>query len=167
MKRTEENIVSSFFYYMWCRWSREECDTVFGGMSEHFWSKWCRFADKTVHGAAECFYAVLGDDSRRKLIARACLMYDGKHDLPTMVPQKPEEEAEVSEMLQYLTDQLRLNQGDWDLTNDEGKATVFDAKKEIYISDIILSKDHIPCAVIPMECFCDDTIQAVVNIVSL
>lgn len=167
MKRTNENIVSSYFYYMWCRWSKEECKIVFGPMFEHFWSKWCRFTEKTMHGAAECFYAELSDDNRRKLIARACLMYDGKCYLPTLISEKPREEAEVSEMLRYLTEQLRLNQGAWDLTNDEGKATVFDARREIYISDIILSKDHTPCAVIPLIYFENDTIQAIVDIVSL
>lgn len=38
MKRTNENIVSSFFYYMWNRWSKTECETVFGSMSGHFWA---------------------------------------------------------------------------------------------------------------------------------
>lgn len=106
MKRTEENIVSSFFYYMWCRWSREECDTVFGGMSEHFWSKWCRFADKTVHGAAECFYAELGDDSRRKLIARACQLYNGKQDLQPDEINKTL--VETSNIFLYMTSEVSL-----------------------------------------------------------
>ena len=37
-KRSNENIVSSFMFYMWNRWSRQECDIVFGVMSGHLWS---------------------------------------------------------------------------------------------------------------------------------
>ena len=57
MKRTNENIVSSFFYYMWNRWSKAECKTVFGGMAGHFWAKWCGLSSATLSGAAERFYA--------------------------------------------------------------------------------------------------------------
>lgn len=37
MKYQAENSVSSFFYYMWNAWSKEECEIVFGGMCKHFW----------------------------------------------------------------------------------------------------------------------------------
>ena len=40
MKYHAENAVSSFFYYMWNAWSKEECKIVFGGMYKHFWEKW-------------------------------------------------------------------------------------------------------------------------------
>ena len=40
MKYSAENAVSSFFYYMWNAWSKEECKVVFGGMYKHFWEKW-------------------------------------------------------------------------------------------------------------------------------
>ena len=40
MKYHAENAVSSFFYYMWNAWSKEECKVVFGGMYKHFWEKW-------------------------------------------------------------------------------------------------------------------------------
>ena len=41
MMRTNENIVTSFFFYMWNAWGEEECKIVFGNMSGHFWEKWC------------------------------------------------------------------------------------------------------------------------------
>lgn len=66
MKRTNENIVSSFFYYMWNRWSKAECKTVFGGMAGHFWAKWCGLSSATLSGAAERFYAELGNNARDK-----------------------------------------------------------------------------------------------------
>lgn len=81
--------------------------------------------------------------------------------------EKPEPNAEMPKMLGYLTEQLRINGGGWDLTNDEGKATVFDSEKQVYIPDLILSKDNTPCAVIPLKYFDADTIHAIVEIVSL
>lgn len=81
-KRIKENIVSSFLFYMWNRWSQKECDIVFGGMSGHIWSKWLRCASETTRGAAENFYAELSDDNRSKLVDRACLCYDGRRNLP-------------------------------------------------------------------------------------
>lgn len=56
---------------------------------------------------------------------------------------KPEENAEVSEMLGYVMGQLKHNGGKWDLTDDAGKPVIFDAEKNVYIPDIMLSKDCI------------------------
>ncbi|WP_240058001.1 hypothetical protein [Bacteroides uniformis] len=81
-KRDYENIVSSFMFYMWNRWSERECETVFGEMSHHLWDKWCSYAEDTVFGAAERFYAALSDNNRKKLVDRACLCYDGRRNLP-------------------------------------------------------------------------------------
>lgn len=78
MKYQAENAVSSFFYYMWNSWNEEECKIVYGGMSRHFWEKWCQMTDKGVFGAAERFYAELTDRYRRKLTERAVALYDGK-----------------------------------------------------------------------------------------
>lgn len=80
---------------------------------------------------------------------------------------KPEENAEVSEMLGYVMGQLKHNGGKWDLTDDTGKPVIFDAEKNVYIPDIMLSKDCIPCAVIPLGYFEDDTILAIVEMISL
>ena len=68
---------------------------------------------------------------------------------------KPEENAEASEMLGYIMGQLKHNGGKWDLTDDAGKP------------DIMLSKDCTPCAVIPLGYFEDDTIRAIVEMISL
>lgn len=81
-RRSNENIVSSFMFYMWNRWSRQECDIVFGAMSGHLWGKWLGCAQETTCGAAENFYAVLSDENREKLVQRACLCYDGRRNLP-------------------------------------------------------------------------------------
>lgn len=78
MKRTNENIVSSFFYYMWNGWgSQEECQQVFGCLSEHFREKWNSLFQQYHRGAAERFYAELSSDNRRLLVDRACVMYNG------------------------------------------------------------------------------------------
>lgn len=70
MKYQAENAVSSFFYYMWNAWCKEECKTVFKEMYPHFWDKWCLMTDKGVFGAAERFYAELTDHYREKLVER-------------------------------------------------------------------------------------------------
>ena len=80
---------------------------------------------------------------------------------------KPEENAEASEMLGYITDQLKRNGGEWDLTDDTGKPVIFDAEKNVYIPDIMLSKDRTPCTVIPLGYFENDTIRAIVEMISL
>lgn len=75
----EMNIVSSYFFYMWNTWCEEECEKVFGVMSNHFWKKWCVLCDQggTAWGAAEKFWAALSDTYREPLIERACELYDG------------------------------------------------------------------------------------------
>lgn len=42
---------------------------------------------------------------------------------------KPEENAEVSEMLGYVMGQLKHNGGKWDLTDDTGKPVIFDVER--------------------------------------
>lgn len=80
MERSYENIVSSYFYYMWCRWgTEEECRVVFGWEYKHFWGKWCAIFKENKRGAAEIFYSELSLDNRRKLVERACEIYDGGH----------------------------------------------------------------------------------------
>lgn len=76
--RTFDNIISSYFFYMWNSWSKEECEATFGAMSGHMWNKWCEATAPTVYGAAERFYKELSDDNRRLLADRACLLYDGR-----------------------------------------------------------------------------------------
>lgn len=80
---------------------------------------------------------------------------------------RPDVNAETTEMLDYITDQLERNGGEWDLTDDTGTPVIFDAEKDVYIPDIMLSKDGTPCAVIPLGYFEDDTIRAIVDTVSL
>lgn len=78
MKYHAENAVSSFFYYMWNTWCKEECKVVFSGMYLHFWEKWNAQAEKSVYGAAERFYAELSENNRTLLVERTVSLYDGK-----------------------------------------------------------------------------------------
>lgn len=76
----ETNDVSSFFYYMWNKWSKEECQVVFKSLGwEHFWDKWVAACDAKggALGASEIFFANIDNSSRILLIKRACLLYDG------------------------------------------------------------------------------------------
>ena len=78
MKYQAENAVSSFFYYMWNAWSKEECKVVFGDMYRHFWDKWSALADKSIFGAAERFFAELSENNQKLLVERAVTLYDGR-----------------------------------------------------------------------------------------
>lgn len=78
MKYQAENTVSSFFYYMWNAWSKEECKVVFGNMYRHFWDKWSSLADEAIFGAAERFYAELSENYQKLLVGRAVTLYDGR-----------------------------------------------------------------------------------------
>ena len=78
MKYQAENAVSSFFYYMWNAWSKEECKAVFGDMYRHFWDKWSALADKSIFGAAERFFAELSENYQKQLVERAVTLYDGR-----------------------------------------------------------------------------------------
>lgn len=72
------------------------------------------------------------------------------------------EEKEISEVLLDIADDLKCK-GDqpWDLTNDCGEPTVFDAWSELYIRHITLDKDGDPCALIPLGHLEDDTIHEI------
>lgn len=74
-----KNDVTSFFYYMWNAWSKEECMKVWEGANwQHFWDKWCGICEEhSVYGAAERFYAQLSAGNRDRLVRRALEVYDG------------------------------------------------------------------------------------------
>lgn len=67
---------------------------------------------------------------------------------------------EISEVLLDISMNLESNNGEpWDLTNDSGDPTVFDAQTELFIREIVLDKDNNPCAIIPLGHFEDETIR--------
>lgn len=80
MNRTKVNIVSSFMFYMWNRWSLEECMHVFNN-DPHFWNKWEYACENGTMGAAERFYAELSDHNRELLVNRACELYYGNRNI--------------------------------------------------------------------------------------
>lgn len=72
------------------------------------------------------------------------------------------EDKEISAVLLDIADDLGCNDDrQWDLTNDCGEPTVFDARSELYIRDITLDKDGNPCALIPLGHFEDATIREI------
>lgn len=72
--------VSSFFYYMWNMWCRNECSSIEWTCSaSHIWEKWnaaCSMGG--VWGATERFYKELSDENRYKLVERAVSIYKGR-----------------------------------------------------------------------------------------
>lgn len=72
------------------------------------------------------------------------------------------EDKEIPEVLLDIEADLKRNKGEqWDLTNDCGDPTVFDARSELYFRGIVLDKDGSPCALIPLGHFEDDTIREI------
>lgn len=69
--------VSCYWFYMWNKWTEEECKVVFEDY-HHFWNKWCECYDRMggPRGAAEIFYASLTDHNRDSIVARAIEVYD-------------------------------------------------------------------------------------------
>lgn len=77
----EMNIVSSFFYYMWNAWCKEECKmafyNAFGGWC-YLWDKYCQcYEEFGNHGAISAFYLTLDERNRELLIERALSVFDG------------------------------------------------------------------------------------------
>ena len=75
-ERTWDNTVSRFFMYMCYRWCEDECKLVFTWNYKHFWDKWRSFNRECRSGSTECFYSALDKDYRRRLVERACQVYD-------------------------------------------------------------------------------------------
>ena len=75
------NDVTSFFYYMWNAWCKDECQKAFSAPGNdwlHFWNKWCGICKvHGVYGAAERFYAELSKKNRDLLVKRALEVYEG------------------------------------------------------------------------------------------
>ncbi len=72
-------IINTFFYYIWNTWgTQEECQTVFGDMTEHFWPKWKSMSNRLGSKAFNQFYADLTLENQEKLVTRACQVYNGR-----------------------------------------------------------------------------------------
>lgn len=80
-----KNDVSSFFYYMWNKWSEDECKIVFAdscGGYKHYWNKWVHYCNEYgVRSAVDCLYGDLDTGNRDKLVARAIECYDGMREI--------------------------------------------------------------------------------------
>lgn len=80
-----KNDVSSFFYYMWNKWSEDECKIVFAyccGGYKHYWNKWCYYCNEYgVRAAVDMLYGDLDTGNRNKLVARALECYDGMREI--------------------------------------------------------------------------------------
>lgn len=76
------NDVSSFFYYMWNAWCRNECIICFTGSPagwEHFWEKWldvCSRNESNRFGAVEEFFSELSECNKDLLVDRAVRVYN-------------------------------------------------------------------------------------------
>lgn len=83
------NEVLSFFIYMWNRFDKQECMTIFGsdpdyGLGAHVWDKWTAARTKypTVYDGAAIAIMVgdLDAENLNLLVRRACELYNGRHN---------------------------------------------------------------------------------------
>lgn len=73
------NFVTSFHYYMWNAWCKDECKKVFPELYLHFWGKWEYLTQKhSALTAISAFYAEISDEYRYNLVSRAIELYDGR-----------------------------------------------------------------------------------------
>ena len=78
-KFNQNKEVLSFHIYMWNKWSKEECETVFGDLADHIWDKWVDYCSETNSTTAPALLVRdLDEDNLDKLINRACELYDGR-----------------------------------------------------------------------------------------
>ena len=71
-----ERIVSCYFFFMWNHWSKDECDAIFGWLTDHIWAKWVYHHGKIgSFGAAERLYSELDCGNRKLIVDRACDKY--------------------------------------------------------------------------------------------
>lgn len=74
------NDVTSFFYYMWNMWSKEESVMLFGEwLGTHFWDKWTYYFKLRASCAIDNLYAGMEPKYRDMLVARALECYDGEN----------------------------------------------------------------------------------------
>lgn len=67
-----------YLFYMWNRWSYDECVTIFGEhLGKHIWSKWIDHCEGIgCTGAAATIYPSLDYDKRRIIVERAYAYYN-------------------------------------------------------------------------------------------
>lgn len=67
--------VNAYFYYMWNRFSKEECIAIWGKiMGEHFFKKWCGMNNDFL-ASSERLWADLSNNNRQLLLNRAWKYY--------------------------------------------------------------------------------------------
>lgn len=64
------NEVTNFMWYIFNKWTKEECEYLFGYLAEHIWNKW-----KVYNHDALRWYAELDNECRQKLVDRANEIY--------------------------------------------------------------------------------------------
>ena len=72
------------------------------------------------------------------------------------------QKTEMSGALIEIVDNLKKNGGKWDFTDDSGFPMVFGHIDDtLYIGDVILSPDNIPCVLIPLGHLPNEIIEMV------
>lgn len=75
-----QNDVSTFFYYMWNAFNKEECLSLFGiDLGYHIWEQYKEIlVDQCGRGVIEELYSKIDDECRQKLVTRSKEVYDGR-----------------------------------------------------------------------------------------
>lgn len=72
--------------------------------------------------------------------------------------------TDTSKIIEQIKEHVEKNQGQWDLTNDDGNPIVFCYKKNVHIPDLAINKDGKVCALVPLSQFSE---EALLNILEM
>lgn len=88
------------YNYMYKIWSKEECEIVFGDMSQHFWSKWLGiFRTKPIEEAIKCFCGELTSHNWAKIVNRMKQISDISDKLYILVSNEYCEVEDIEKIL--------------------------------------------------------------------
>mgnify|MGYP001754442631 CR=1 FL=1 len=65
---------------------------------------------------------------------------------------------DIPEVIEQIKDHVNKNNGEWDLTNDNGEPMIYCDEKEVHIPDLAVNKDGEVCALVPLGYFSDETV---------
>lgn len=81
----KKNDVTSFLYYMWNAWNKEECAIAFNKSQcgwLHLWKKWEHYSNiNNRYGAVEEFFANLDETNQDLLVERAVTVYNRRRKI--------------------------------------------------------------------------------------
>lgn len=70
----------------------------------------------------------------------------------------------ITEALDQIKENVKKNNNEWDLTNDDGEPIIFCYEKNVHIPDLAINKDGEVCALIPLGFLADETLLNILEL---